>query len=46
MYAVPLLTCRFGPGIDKGSSTAAPNLLIAGMEVNTVDSEGPQVGDL
>ena len=41
-----VLTCRFGPGEDKASSATAPHLLIAGMDVNTVDSEGPQVGDL
>lgn len=40
------LTCWFGPCEDEGPSAAAPHLLIAGMEVNTVDSEGSQQGDL
>lgn len=40
------LTCRFGPREHEGTSAAAPHLLIAGVEVNTVDSKGPQVGDV
>lgn len=40
-----LLTCRFGPGVDKRSSAALPHLLIAGMDVNAVDCEGTQGGD-
>lgn len=40
------VTCRFGPGEDKCSSATAPHLLIAGMDVNTVDCERPQVEDL
>ena len=46
MYLVSFRTCRFGPGVDEGSGTAAPHLLVAGMKVNTVDSEGLQVVDL
>lgn len=41
-YLARPLTCWFGPGEDEGPSAAAPHLLVAGMEVNTVDSEGSQ----
>lgn len=46
VYPGQFLTCRLGPGKDESPSAAAPHLLIAGMEVNAVDSEGSQVGDL
>ena len=34
------LTCRFGPGEDEGSSAAATDLLVTGVDVDAVDSEG------
>lgn len=46
VHVTLLLTCRFGPGEDERSSAAAPHLLVAGMDVNAVDGEGSQVGDV
>lgn len=40
------LTCRFGPGEDESSSAALPHHLVARMDINAVDGEGPQIGDL
>lgn len=39
-------TCRFGPGKDKGSCTASLDLMVACVDVYTVDSEWLQVEDL
>lgn len=39
-------TCRFGPGEDKGAGAAAAHHLVAGVEVDAVDGEGLQQGDL
>lgn len=39
-------TCRFGPGEDEGAGAAAAQHLVAGVEVDTVDGEGPQGGDI
>lgn len=39
-------TCRLGPGEDEGAGAAAAHHLVAGVEVDAVDGEGPQQGDL
>lgn len=38
-----LLTCRFGSGEHKGRSTAPVDFIVAGVDVNAVDGEGPKV---
>lgn len=38
-------TCRFGPGKDEGSCTTSLDLMVACVDVYTVDSEWFQVED-
>lgn len=40
------LTCRFGPGEDELGGAASLHLSVAGVNVNAVNGEGLQAGDL
>lgn len=42
----PRLTCRFGPGEDELGRAATLHLSVAGVDVNAVNGEGLQAGDL
>lgn len=41
-----LLTCWFGSGEHKSCSTAAVDLVVAGVDVDAVNGKGLQVGYL